>query len=126
LIRLSRDVIRPYYLEKSRTAEAIVRAEFGDSFPYAVHRSEGAFFLWLWFPELPFSSRELYQRLRQRGVLIVPGEYFFYGLDDAAPWPHASQCVRMTFSQSAETVASGVAIMADELRRVHATGSSPP
>jgi valine--pyruvate aminotransferase len=124
LVRLSCDVIRPFYRDKSRHAEALVRQEFGDNFPYRVHRSEGAFFLWLWFPELPITSRELYERLKARGVLIVPGEYFFYGLDrdeqSADSWPHATQCVRMTFSQSAETIAQGVAIMADELRRVHA------
>jgi valine--pyruvate aminotransferase len=119
LVRLSRDVIRPYYLEKSRHAEAAVRAAFGDDFPYAIHRSEGAFFLWLWFPELPMTSRDMYERLKTRGVLIVPGEYFFYGLEGAEPWPHATQCVRMTFSQSAQTVDQGVAIMAQELRDVH-------
>jgi valine--pyruvate aminotransferase len=123
LIRLSRDVIRPYYHQKSQHAEAIVRQEFGDSFPYAIHRSEGAFFLWLWFPELPMTSRELYERLKARGVLVVPGEYFFYGLEGQPPWPHATQCIRMTFTQSPETIARGVAIVADELRRVHATGS---
>lgn len=132
LIRLSREVIKPYYLDKSRHAEALVREKFGDSFPYAIHRSEGAFFLWLWFPELPIPSRQLYERLKARGALIVPGEYFFYGLcekrdDDShsgaahhAAWPHAAQCVRMTFSQSHETIDAGVSIMADELRRVHA------
>jgi valine--pyruvate aminotransferase len=127
LIRLSREVIKPYYFGKSRHAEALVREKFGDSFPYAIHRSEGAFFLWLWFPELPITSRQLYERLKARGALIVPGEYFFYGLDDrfqdgAAnrdPWPHASQCVRMTFSQSHDVIDAGVSIMADELRRVH-------
>jgi valine--pyruvate aminotransferase len=119
LVQLSRDVIRPYYQERSRRAEAIVRAEFRDDFPYAIHRSEGAFFLWLWFPELPVTSRELYERLKARGVLIVPGEYFFYGLEGQAPWPHATQCVRMTFSQAPETIAAGIAIMADELRRLH-------
>ncbi len=120
LVQLSREVIRPYYQERSRRAESIVRAAFRDDFPYAIHRSEGAFFLWLWFPELPVTSRELYERLKARGVLIVPGEYFFYGLDEQAPWPHATQCVRMTFSQAHETISAGVAIMADELRRLHA------
>jgi valine--pyruvate aminotransferase len=123
LVRLSREVVRPFYRAKSEHAQAVVHAEFGASFPYAIHRSEGAFFLWLWFPQLPISSRELYERLKARGVLIVPGEYFFYGLENApnqlGPWPHASQCVRMTFSQSAETIARGVAIMADELRQIH-------
>ena len=53
----------------------------------------------------------------------VSVENFFYGLEDSdgreAPWPHATQCVRMTYSQSTETIAQGVAIVADELRQVH-------
>jgi valine--pyruvate aminotransferase len=122
LVRLSREVIRPFYLDKSLAAVAAVRREFGESFPYAIHRSEGAFFLWLWFPELPITTRELYQRLKARGVLIVPGEYFFFGLDGGQAWPHATQCIRMTFSQSSQTVDRGVALMADELRRIHAAG----
>lgn len=124
ILRISRDLIRPFYREKSAQAQAVVEREFGDGFPYAVHRSEGAFFLWLWFPELPITTRELYQRLKARGVLIVPGEYFFFGLEDAGSWPHASQCVRMTFSQSAQTVERGVAIMAEELRALHARRGS--
>ena len=53
-------------------------------------------------------------------MLVVPGEYFFYGLDEeGADWPHAQQCVRMTFSQSPETIDRGVAIMAETLREVH-------
>jgi valine--pyruvate aminotransferase len=91
-----------------------VRSSFGERFPYAVHRSEGAFFLWLWFPELPCSSRELYQILKSRKVLVVPGEYFFFGLPDGA-WTHRSQCIRMTFSMSPEIVREGIGIIGDTL-----------
>ncbi len=116
-VRLSREVIRPFYESKSRAAQAVVAEQFGEDFPYLVHRSEGAFFLWLWFPELPITTRELYERLKKRGVLIVPGEPFFFGLSE--PWPHARQCIRLTFSQSEETVAQGIEILADELRHLH-------
>ena len=120
ILQLAREVIRPYYLAKSQAAQAHIAECFGEDFPYLVHRSEGAFFLWLWFPELPITTRELYERLKQRGVLIVPGEYFFFGLEDAADWPHQRQCIRLTFSQSDETVAEGIKILADEVRRIHA------
>jgi valine--pyruvate aminotransferase len=50
-------------------------------------------------------------------VLVVPGEYFFYGLKD--DWPHTRQCIRMTFSQSDQTVAQGIKIIGDELRQIH-------
>ena len=117
VLKLSTEVIRPFYEEKSRAAQRLVAEYFSDDFPYVVHRSEGAFFLWIWFPELPITSRELYERLKRRGVLIVPGEYFFFGIHD--DWPHARQCIRMTFTQSDKIVAEGIKIIADEVRRVH-------
>ena len=119
LLRLSREVIRPFYLAKSQATRSLISEHFGSSFPYLVHRSEGAFFLWLWFPKLPISSREFYKRLKERGVLVVPGEYFFYGRDGGDDWPHQRQCIRLTFSQPEQTVAAGIEIIADELRRLH-------
>ncbi len=47
LLRLAREVIRPFYQTKSQVAQALVAEHFGNDFPYLVHRSEGAFFLWL-------------------------------------------------------------------------------
>lgn len=120
LYRLSQDTIRPFYEQKSAHAQQLVASHFGDDFPYLMHRSEGAFFLWLWFPELPITTRELYKRLKQRGVLIIPGEYFFFGLErDEAQWPHRQQCIRLTYSQPHDVVAEGIAILADELRKLH-------
>ncbi len=123
LFRLSREVIQPFYQRRAQLALEVVAAEFGDDFPYRIHATEGAFFLWCWFPELPVTSRELYERLKRRNVLLVPGEYFFYGLPADLDWPHRHQCVRVTFSQSEQTVAEGLQIMADELRQLHAPSS---
>ena len=66
IITLSNDVIRPFYLDKAMRAVEWVRREL-DGCPYAIHRPEGAIFLWLWFPDLPISSAELYERLKGRG-----------------------------------------------------------
>ncbi len=122
LLQLSRDVVRPFYEQKSQLAQEILSEQFADSFPYRVHASEGAFFLWLWLPELPIPTRELYERLKRRNVLVVPGEYFFYGLEDQSDWPHSRQCIRLTFSQSEQTITEGLAEMADELRGLHESG----
>ncbi|MBX3424744.1 MAG: valine--pyruvate transaminase [Pirellulales bacterium] len=119
LIELCRNHIRPFYEAKSQAAQQLVAEHFGDAFPWRVHRSEGAFFLWLWFPELPIGSRDLYERLKRRGVLVVPGEHFFFGLPPGDDWAHRRQCIRLTFSQSERTVREGIAILADELRSVH-------
>ncbi len=119
ILRLSREVIQPFYRQRAKLALEVVAQEFGDGFPYRVHAAEGAFFLWIWFPELPISSRELYERLKQRNVLLVPGEYFFYGLPTDLDWPHRRQCVRITFSQSEETVVAGLRIIGEVLRQLH-------
>ena len=115
LLHLSRDVIRPYYRQKSLDAQAWL-AELMTVGTYRVHVSEGALFLWLYFPELPITTTELYERLKARGVLVVPGRYFFYGLGET--WAHQEQCIRMTFSMPADEVRTGIEILADEIRQL--------
>ncbi len=119
LFELARDVIQPFYAQRSAHARNAVGEAFGSRFPYRMHVNEGAFFLWLWFPELAIGSRELYRRLKERNVLIVPGDYFFYGLAPETEWRHRHQCIRITFSQSESVVAEGLKIMADELALIH-------
>ena len=117
ILRLSNDVVRPYYVEKSRYARECVRETFADRFPYHVHRSEGALFLWLWFPGLPVSSKVLYERLKQRGVLIISGHYFFFGLEGQEDWRHQHECLRMTFTMPEQVVADGIRIIAEEVQK---------
>jgi valine--pyruvate aminotransferase len=82
-----------------------------------VHVPEGAMFLWLWFPGLPVSSRELYERLKARGVVVVSGDYFFPGL--ASGWQHIDECLRVTYSQEEGDVRQGIGIIADELHKIY-------
>ncbi len=123
ILKLSNEVVRPYYVEKSRQARAWVDQEFDPALPYRVHLSEGALFLWLWFEDLPISSRELYERLKARGVLIVSGHYFFFGLNDDEPWRHRHECVRMTYTMDANTVHGGIKIIAEEVAAAYAVGA---
>ena len=55
ILRMSREVIQPFYREKSRFALDCVPETFGNRFEYYVQRSEGGLFLWLWFPRLPIT-----------------------------------------------------------------------
>jgi len=114
IIRLSRDVIRPYYEEKVRTVVNQTFTEL-DGVDFYVHKPEGAFFIWLWFPDLPITNEELYQRLKKRGVLVVPGHYFFPGLKE--DWQHKNECMRVNYSQDSQTVAKGIKIIAEEVKR---------
>ena len=120
ILKLSSEVVRPYYVEKSRQARAWVAEEFDAELPYRVHLSEGALFLWLWFEGMPISSSELYERLKKRGVLIVSGHYFFFGDDDVDAWPHRHECIRMTFTMDERTVHEGIKIIAQEVAAAYA------
>ncbi len=116
IINLSRDIIKPFYMEKANAALEHVIKEL-NGIDFHVHKPEGAFFLWLWFPGLPITDMELYQRLKKRGVLVVPGNYFFPGLKDN--WLHKSECIRINYSQDAKTVTSGIKIIAEEVKRAY-------
>ena len=108
---LSKNVIRPYYEDKSREALLLLE-ELMPPGSYAVHASEGALFLWLRL-QMPITSLELYERLKRRGVLVVPGEYFFFGLSES--WVHQHECIRMTFSMASDVVRAGIETLADEI-----------
>jgi valine--pyruvate aminotransferase len=111
---LCRETIGPYYVARSREAVGRLQEACRD-LPLRIHRPEGAFFLWLWFPGLPIASAELYRRLKARGVYVLSGHHFFPGLDE--PWPHRHECLRINVSQHPESVAAGVQAIAEEVRR---------
>lgn len=114
LLKLSSEVIKPFYKQKSQRAVELLQEAITDE-RFRIHKPEGAIFLWLWFDELPITTMELYQRLKARGVLIVPGEYFFIGQKDE--WDHAHQCLRMNYVQDDEMMQKGIAIIAEEVEK---------
>ena len=116
LLQLSRQVIRPFYETRAHDAGRWMHEAFGDTPGWSLHRCEGAFFRWLRLTGLPIATRELYQRLKTRQVLVVPGEDFFFGLPH--DWPHRTECLRLNCSGNPETVQEALHIIADEVRRV--------
>ena len=118
ILDISSNVIRPFYLKKMKAAISYVQKAFTDTIPYKIHEAEGAFFLWFWFPNLPITTKKLYERLRKRNVLIVPGEYFFYGIDE--PIQHAKECIRITYSQPESIIEEGINILAEEVKKAYA------
>ncbi|TOL29335.1 valine--pyruvate transaminase [Vibrio parahaemolyticus] len=119
LLKLSSEVIKPFYKQKSQRAVELLQQAITDD-RFRIHKPEGAIFLWLWFDELPITTMELYQRLKARGVLIVPGEYFFIGPKDE--WDHAHQCLRMNYVQDDEMMQKGIAIIAEEVEKAYQQG----
>ncbi len=119
ILRIGREIIRPFYQTKAQQALEQIHECF-KGVDYYIHRPEGAFFVWMWFPRLPITNQQLYERLKQRGVVIVPGHYFFPGLSD--PWPHVHECIRVNYAQDEKVVSAGIKIIADEVKRARGQG----
>ncbi|MGB1801122.1 MAG: valine--pyruvate transaminase [Gammaproteobacteria bacterium] len=115
ILHLSKLLIKPYYQTKLEHALKVLRKEF-DGIEYYIHKPEGAFFLWLWFPTLPITSNELYERLKEKNVLVISSSYFFPGLEE--DWEHAHQCLRITYSMDEKVVEEGIKIIAQELKKL--------
>ena len=114
IIRLSRDVINPYYRQRSEQAQAWFDEALA-GVDYYIHEAEGAIFLWLWFPGLPITCDDLYRRLKERGVLVISGHHFFPGLEE--DWPHQHECIRVSYAQSPNAVKRGIEIIAEEVKK---------
>ncbi|HXV62846.1 MAG TPA: valine--pyruvate transaminase [Vicinamibacteria bacterium] len=113
ILDVARRVVRPFYERKSRQALEWVRESFR-GLPYRVHVPEGTFFLWLWFEGMPISSQDLYERLKARNVLVVPGHHFFPGLEE--DWRHRNECIRINYAGSDPVVRRGLGLVAEEIR----------
>ena len=113
VLTLCNNHIQPFYQQRSTDAMRWFRTAFAQ-LPALAHKVEGAIFLWLWFPELSISAAALYKRLKKRGVVVVPGHYFFPGLDDT--WQHKQQCIRVNIGGHADDIKAGFDIIADEIR----------
>jgi len=117
VLRASRDIVKPFYRQRAKIAADGFRAAMGD-LPFYIHKPEGAIFLWLWFKDLPITSQILYERLKERGVLVAAGHHFFVGLDDS--WQHRNECIRVTYCLDEKTLQQGISLIADEVRKAYA------
>ncbi|MDG3086779.1 valine--pyruvate transaminase [Vibrio hannami] len=116
LLQLSQMIVKPFYQQKAQHAVELLKEHIDDP-RFRIHKPEGAIFLWLWFDELPIPTMELYKRLKARGVLIVPGEYFFFGQDTS--WQHTKQCLRMNYVQDEKAMRDGIKVIAEEVLKAY-------
>jgi len=117
ILSLSSDVIQPFYRRRLDAALQWAGEYFDSDLPWRLHTCEGALFLWLWCPGMPLSSRAFYERLKKKGVLVVPGCFFFYGLDEE--WSHRDECIRINYSQPEEVVRPALRLIGEEMRAAY-------
>ena len=123
LDRIARDHVGPFYRARSVVAQDSLLPEIS-GLPCRIHCPDGAMFLWLWCQNLPGGATALYQRLKARGVLVVPGSHFFPGIVD--PWAHRDECIRISYAQDDDTIRRGMAVIGDEVRKTYQLPRSTP
>ncbi|NEO89518.1 MAG: valine--pyruvate transaminase [Moorea sp. SIO3G5] len=122
LPEIATNVIRPHYQQKFVTLELTLDKSMPKDLPWFLHRGEGAIFAWLWLQDLPITDWELYQKLKQVGVIVVPGSTFFPGLRE--DWSHQQQCIRISLTATEEEIEIAMQRLATLVEEVYRMGSS--
>ena len=114
------ETIRPFYRARLDFALKCCDESFA-GLDYRIHEPGGAIFLWVWFRDSRIDSQQLYERLKRRGVLVIPGHHFAPA-GGAGAQGHLRQCLRLSFAQPEDVVARGVAAIGEEVRKILAPG----
>ncbi|MBA2749970.1 MAG: aminotransferase class I/II-fold pyridoxal phosphate-dependent enzyme, partial [Tatlockia sp.] len=122
LADISTSIIRPFYQNKFSVLETTLDQKMPKDVPWFLHRGEGAIFAWLWFQDLPITDWELYQQLKQVGVIVVPGSTFFPGLREE--WTHKQQCLRISLTANDAEIQTGMERLAKVTEQVYQKVSS--
>ncbi|WP_350561628.1 valine--pyruvate transaminase [Psychrobacter sp. CAL346-MNA-CIBAN-0220] len=115
--QLSDEAIKPFYQQQANTAVRLLKEALGD-YPLSIHKPEGAIFLWLWFKDLPITTVELYEILKEKGTLIVPSKHFFPGVD-VDNYKHAHECIRMSIAADEQTLIDGIKVIGKVVRELY-------
>lgn len=122
LLRGVREAIRPFYERRLKRALELVEELLPRDSGYALHEPGGTMFLWLWIEGGRRSAREIYERLKERQVLVVPGDPFFFGLDSDEDcdedWPHRRECLRINYAVEEDVLVRGLRVLGEELRNL--------
>ncbi|MGV9251419.1 valine--pyruvate transaminase [Streptomyces sp. NPDC003697] len=125
LDRVTRDAITPHYRHKRRFMEEVLAEQLPPGLNWRVHSGSGGMFTWLWVDHPWFDDIDVYRRLKERQVFVVPGRYFFVDAPSTGlPGGHATRCLRLSLSAPEKTIVDGVTRLADTLSDLHtrATG----
>lgn len=118
LLDLSKNNIQPFYADRREKMMGLINKNFPKSLPWRLHSYEGSYFLWLWCDGAKKTSMQMYNWLKQRQVLVVPGEYFFHDVDPNK-WPHAGQCLRINFARPDAEIEQGIPILAQAIKQAY-------
>jgi len=115
---LTASIIRPYYVNKRRSAEKLLEELLPSSIRWRLHSSDGGMFCWLWIDEPWFDDLTMYEEMKRRKVFIVPGRHFFVPSPEAPPDEHSTRCIRLSLSADESVIAEGTARLARALEQM--------
>ncbi|HEY9703921.1 MAG TPA: valine--pyruvate transaminase [Allocoleopsis sp.] len=118
LAQLSTDVIRPHYKNKFAVLESALTANMSKDLPWFLHRGEGAIFAWLWLKDLPITDWQLYEKLKNVSIIVVPGSTFFPGLEHEN-WSHKQECIRISLTATDQEIITGMERLAQVVKEVY-------
>ncbi|MCB1199143.1 MAG: aminotransferase class I/II-fold pyridoxal phosphate-dependent enzyme [Leptospiraceae bacterium] len=105
---LTRKYLLPYYERRRNYILSLFEHHGFPNENLRIHVSEGAFFLWLEFcgssKKQKLNSQKIYELLKARQVLVVPGSYFYAGLTNH----QTPSCLRVSFTGEDNTLETGV------------------
>jgi valine--pyruvate aminotransferase len=114
-------VIGPFYAQRRKFVEAALLESLPRDVSWRLHAEEGGMFFWVWVDEEWFDDLELYAALKNRGVFIVPGRYFFTGNEHSPNLgSHARQCFRISVTPDTDTLTAGIEVIAETLADMRA------
>ncbi|MBU0661826.1 aminotransferase class I/II-fold pyridoxal phosphate-dependent enzyme, partial [Candidatus Micrarchaeota archaeon] len=117
LARLCEKEVKPFYKKKLEIFRKACAEFIDDAVPYFIHKSEGTFFAWIWFKDLPVNDWKLFELLKSQGVIVVPGSPFFPGAGKG--WMHAQECIRLSVTGTEKDIRAGVKGLAGVVNKLY-------
>lgn len=116
--------IRPFYAERRKLGERLLHSALPASVAWRLHASDGGMFSWIWVEDDWFDDGAFYQIMRDKGVFIVPGRYFFVEPENGSRLgAHARQCFRISLSTDEATLREGICLIAEALAEMQSRKS---
>ncbi len=112
LVKISKKYIRPFYQTRRNLAIELLTQSFTKDEIW-IHKSQGAFFLWVIFPEIKIHTLKLYEILKEKGVIVVPGIYYYFNNSQK---DFREKSIRISFSQDPATIQKGLQILVETVK----------
>ncbi len=117
LEKAAEEHIRPFYKDRFEALRIACETHLPAEVPWRLHESQGCMFGWLLFENLPITDTDLYQKLKDVGVIAVPGSTFFPGATEMPE--HAHEYIRVSIAVSDEDLNEGMKIIGEEVKKVY-------